>query len=380
MNRRSQIYLFYGDDEFPLNAQAREIVDELLPGGEKTLALDSIDARAEKTESALLALKKCTEALQTQGFFGSRRVVWLRDATFFSEKRPAWAEEVKTQVSLFIAFLSQGLPDTHVLIITAPHVDGRSKLVKICGEKGTVKTFELPEKSYQIEKQAAAWIKEVFESRQCMMDADGVRRFYEKVGSDSRQIVNEAEKLMLWAGERKRFSVADVEAIVSSSRTALAWDLADAVGARHIPRALSLLRQLMYQKTAELFLLSLIEGRIGDMLLFREAEDRGWVKIITAHGGRDETRVMWQSLPDDVDAVLKKEVGKDPRALHPYRAALLARQAMAYSRKELEGARRLILATYEKILSSSTSSEQVMTLLLIRIMRRASLTPMSALR
>ena len=50
---------------------------------------------------------------------------------------------------------------------------------------------------------------------------DALGEFLEKTGTDTRQIVQEVEKLSVYLGDRKNVQVADVHAIVSPSREAV---------------------------------------------------------------------------------------------------------------------------------------------------------------
>jgi len=61
---------------------------------------------------------------------------------------------------------------------------------------------------------------------------------------------------------------------------------------------------------------------------------------------------------------------RDPRKTHPYRAGLLARQAMRFSASELRRCEEEIQEANEKLVSSGVSSRAILELMLIRMLRR----------
>ena len=122
--------------------------------------------------------------------------------------------------------------------------------------------------------------------------------FLDRVGFDSRQIVNELEKLLSYTGGRKKITAADVKAITSSSRSALAWDLADAVGNQDLKEATAVLRQLLFQKEEPIGLMVLLEARVRELLLYRQALDAGWLREKSSYGKR---AYQWGEVPADVE-------------------------------------------------------------------------------
>ena len=363
----SAVYLIYGDDEFLVTSRAREIIDGLIPEEDRTLGLETIDGRAETVAVAAEALEKCLEAVNTLGFFTARKVVWLRDATCFAENVIGKSETVKTRADRLGSTIKNGLPPEVVLVISSPAVSKRYAFYKACKAAGEIEEFSVSEKAYVAEKQAASYLGEVLRKAGIKMAPDVSALFLEKAGTDSRQTVNEVEKLSLYLGERKQATLDDVRAITCSSRGALAWDLADAVGQRETERALTVLRQLLFQRESSVGLIMALGSRIRDLLLYREAQDRGWLKV-RKEGYRDV--VDWNGLPADMEEVMSEGLNRDPRKVHPFRAGLLARQARKYTMRELRRCQRAILRAHEQIVSSSKPDSIVLELLLVRMLAK----------
>ena len=192
---------------------------------------------------------------------------------------------------------------------------------------------------------------------------DALGEFLEKTGTDTRQIVQEVEKLSVYLGDRKNVQVADVHAIVSPSREAISWDLADAVGSRDLTRALKVLRQLLFQGENEVGLIIGLEGRFRDLILYREALDRRWLSV----GGEEPwLKVEWRQSPE-VDE-FASSLAKDPRTVNIYRAGKLVAQARRFSRQELVRCQALTLAAHESIISSTYAKELNLEFLLMKLL------------
>ena len=193
--------------------------------------------------------------------------------------------------------------------------------------------------------------------------SDALEEFLERTGTDTRQIVQEVEKVALYVGDRKDVTAKDVRAIVSSSREAIAWDLADAVGSRDLIAALKTLRQLLFQGENPMSIMYGLESRVRDLMLFREGMDRRWLRV---SGEEPWLKAEWTKSPE-VDAVMET-FAKDPRAVNPFRAGKLVAQAKNFSLKQLHQWQDLIVETHEAFVSASTPKELLLEFLLIKLM------------
>jgi DNA polymerase-3 subunit delta len=96
--------LVCGDDEFGVKQRARDIFQKW---SEEIGGMDHeiIDAAVSHSGEALRSLAKLRAALQTLPFFGTGKVVWLRNCNFLGEERAASAQVVTES----LAGLSQEL-------------------------------------------------------------------------------------------------------------------------------------------------------------------------------------------------------------------------------------------------------------------------------
>ena len=338
-------------------------MDRLCPKADQAFGLEIIEARVDTVADAIIAIGRCLDGLRTLGFLGGKKVVWLRDATFLGTGVVSESADVKARLDDLVKLIKAGLPQGQILVVSSLKVDGRSAFFKACQSAGHVTKFELPDKSYQIEQQARGTAGDAFRKIGLNIGPDALEEFLDKTGTDTRQIVQEVEKLSVYLGDRKNVQVADIQAIVSPSREAISWDLADAVGNRDLPGALKVLRQLLFQGENEVGLIISLENRFRDLLLYREAFDRKWLSV---SGQEPWLKVEWRQSPE-VEAFALSLV-KDPRQVNPYRAGKLVAQARKYSRQELARCQALTLSAHETIVSATSAKELMLEFLLIKLL------------
>ena len=362
--RKTSLYLVYGEDEYMVSAKGRSLVDRVCPPADQAFGLEIIEGRVDTVAEALSAVARCREALQTVGFLSGSKTVWLRDANFFSDTVVGRSADVKERITELTADLKAGLAPGQTLVISAGKVDGRSAFFKACKECGELTEYAVSEKTYQAEEQAGERARELFTRAGLTIGSELLQEFIGKVGIDTRQIVQEVEKLSVYMGGRKQVTEADLEAVVSSSREAAAWDLADAVGNRNLTGAIRVFRQLLFQGENAVALIFGLEGRFRELLIYRECLDRRWARLA---GQSPWFKVEWSSNPE-MDALLSAMGKKDPRQSNPYRAGRLADQARKFTLRELVRCHALTLSAHEQLVSSAVPSDLTFEILLVKLL------------
>ena len=362
-NADATVHLVFGDDEYLVSTNSKDLVNRLCPKADQMFGLEIIEARVDTVADAITAMSRCLEGLRTLGFLGGKKVVWLRDATFLGTGVVSEAAEVKARLDELVKRIKVGLPRGQILVISSPKVDGRSAFFKACQSAGNVMKFERSDKLFQLEQQAREAAGTAFRKIGLNLGQDTLEEFLDRTGTDTRQIMQEVEKLSVYLGDRNNAQVADVQAIVSPSREAISWDLADAVGNRDLPSTLKVLRQLLFQGENEVGLIISLENRFRDLLLYRMAFDCKWLSV----SGREPwLKVEWRQLPE-VEAFASSLV-KDPRQVNPYRAGKLVAQARKYSRQELDRCQALTLSAHETIVSATSAKGLMLEFLLLKLL------------
>ena len=366
MTNQRQAYLFVGNDDYPLSLAARQLVNERVPLAEQAFGLEVIEGRASTIDEALATIKRCHEALVTPGFLMVRgKVIWWRMVSFLGDAEVVGNEDVKAEMKDLASALEDGRAGEATLLVTAPAVDKRSAFYKLFASRFEVREFMLPDKAYLVERVGRDKIRMALEEKGISADTDAVELMLSRVGADSRLIAAETEKLALFLGDRRRVGLKDVQVVVSSTLTSVMWDLQDAVGDRRLPDALEVLRELLASKEHALAIVSSLMGRMRDLLLYREALDQGWLRI--KGGGRGDS-AEWGEVPGGVDEVLSSVLKRDPRTVHPFVVGKMAQQARRFSVAALRRNQRLLMDTYETLVSSRVPEQTELELMLVRIM------------
>src|ERR1039458_2566391 len=130
------VLLVCGEDEFGVKERAREIFRKWLEeiGG---MDHEIIDAAVSHSGEALKSLGKLRAALQTLPFFGSGKVVWLRDCNFLGEERAATAAVVTETLAELADELKKFAWQNVRLLISAGKVDKRKTFFKTLDKLGT---------------------------------------------------------------------------------------------------------------------------------------------------------------------------------------------------------------------------------------------------
>jgi DNA polymerase III subunit delta len=356
----NQVHLILGDDQFDVDRKARAVVDEWCPPADQALGLEIMDGAVELVEEAETVLKQTIFSLQTVGFLGGKKVVWLRNASMLGEGVSAKSETVKAQVARLAELVKKGMPPEQYLVVSTTSVDKRLAFYKVFKAHAQVTEFHLPARSNEADATVAAQVEEMWkaldlqpETRACVVD------FVGRVGVDMRRLQSESEKVSAYLGpDRRKVTLADLAEIVSPGRDAIVWSLADHVAKRETARAVAMFRQLLFQRESPLGLMFGLESRFRELAILKECIRRKWLQR-TSRGG------TWSQDPA-ADAALNS-LAKDPRKVNPYRLAILLEQADKFTLRELLRAQRLLADTHEQMVSESIPAPLAMEALIIQL-------------
>jgi DNA polymerase III subunit delta len=358
--------LICGDDEFAVKQRAKEIYQmwsEELGGMDHEI----IDASVSNSGDALIAIAKLREALNTLPFFGSGKVVWLRDCHFLGDERAASAQAVTETLNEVADELKNFKWQNVRLLISAGKVDKRKTFFKTLDKIGSVENFaalSADDKDWVERAEVAA--RTAIRDRKKEISEEALSELVSRVGPNARQLETEIEKLSLFTGDRKKIEFADVATICSQNKTAKAFALGDALGDRDLPRLLKRLDEELWEtkfdsKKSEIGLLYGLIGKIRAMLLLKEMLREGWIKPVNDYNNFKSQleRVPKDKLPED-----KKF---NPLALNPYVLYKALPQVKKYSQGELVRAMDLLLCCNQRLVSSGLDESLVLQQALVQI-------------
>src|SRR5277367_172687 len=136
------------------------------------------------------------------------------------------------------------------------------------------------------ETDAIRWLTIEAEKQDVRFDSDSARELADALGADMMLIASEFEKLLLYAGEKKRITLGDVETMVLAAKQRSLYELTDAISAKDRVRALSMLDAILTVGEGE-------EAAIGHLYML--AKTFRQMLVIQERNVRDQ-RMLWAAL------------------------------------------------------------------------------------
>jgi len=364
--KASSLALVCGDDEFAVKQRARQLYQQW---SEELGGMDHeiIEASVSNSGDALKAIGRLREGLNTLPFFGSGKVVWLRDCNFLGDERTASSAAVTETLGELAEELKTFAWQSVRLLISAGKVDKRKTFFKTLDKIGEVESFSAwsaDDKDWAERAEAAA--RTTIRARQKDISEEALAELVNRVGPNARQLDTETEKLCLFVGDRKKIEFTDVAAICTRNKTARAFALGDALGDRDLPRLLKRLDEELWEMKSdkdksEIGLLYGLIGKVRAMLLLKEMLREGWIKPEMDY---NRFKTQLGNVPADQ---LPADKRFNPLALNPYVLYKALPQAKKYSQGELVRAMDLLLRCNQRLVSSSLDEALVLQQALVQI-------------
>jgi len=357
--------LVCGEDDFAVKQRAKQIY---LEWTEELGGMDHeiIDASVSNSGEALKALAKLREALQTLPFFGSGKVIWLKDCNFLSDERAATQDVTASLAELADEFKEFSWQNVR-LLISAGKADKRKVFYKALDKLGSVESFagwSVDDRDWA--SQVESWAREALRSRQKEISDEALAELIGRVGPNARQLDNEVEKVALYVGDRKKIEFEDVATVCTRNKMARAFALGDALGDRDLPRLLARLDEAVWEvkldpQKSEIGLLYGLISKVRAMLLLKEMLREGWVK----------PDMDYKRFKAQLERVPKDQFPEDrrfnPLAINPFVLFKALPQVKLYSEAELIRAMDLLFECNYRLVSSSLEESLVLQQALVQI-------------
>ncbi len=362
----SHLYLVCGSEEYLVKENARRLVKSLAPKGGAEFAVEIVDGMVTRADEAVKAVYRVLESINTLGFFSSEKLIWLKDANFFGTDKTSGAAAVTEAAGALADVLKKGLPAGVTLVISAGEMDKRRAFYLACNKLGEVAFFDAidPLKDRQWEAKVTDFIIAHARALGKNVSHPAVAQLIELNGANLRQLETELEKIAAYAGDRGMIEPADVRAVGSASREAIAWDLNDAVGERNLGKALRLLDRLLFQGEEVMGLLFAITSRVRQLLILRELVDR---KLLRPGGDYMQIKGQLDRLPANVRDELPADRKLNPLLQHPFPVFKSLQQAVNYTRPQLIRAMEGLLDANQQLVTSSLPDRLAIEELLARV-------------
>ena len=270
------IHAVVGSDELEVKRVAAELAEKLTPAGAGEFGLEIVDGIADNAEQAAARVRLTIEALQTLPFFGSTKLVWLKNANFLGDDQKGRSETVQSALTELSDLIEHGFGSDVAFLISATEVDKRRSFYKTLVKRAEVQVFD------RLDSGRAGWEEEATEAirrrakkRKLQFDEDALDLFVLLTGGDTRQIENELEKIDTFLASDRTVHVNTVRDLVPLSRGGIIFELSNALAARDLELALTLVRRLLDQgEKAMGILLAAIVPTIRNLLLAKDLMER----------------------------------------------------------------------------------------------------------
>jgi DNA polymerase-3 subunit delta len=205
------------------------------------------------------AARQAVEAAETFPMMAPRRLVVLTD---LDRTRSADHE-------VLLAYLENPSPRS-IVILTARDLDRRTSFYRRLRETACV--VECPKlKGYALERWAESFIRK----HGCRISQSALSKTVALAAEDLQSLVNELEKLLIYAGNEKLIPDEAVEDLVSSSRQHTIFELTGALGKKDRETALRHLANLIDSGEEPLGIVSMMARHFRQILVAKDLLEQG---------------------------------------------------------------------------------------------------------
>lgn len=390
----AKIYAVVGSDEAEVKHVASELAEKLTPTGAGDFGLELIDGAADNADQAAARIRSTIEALQTLPFFGSTKLVWLKNANFLGDDLKARSAAVQSALEELSELLERGIGSEVTFLISATDVDKRRGFYKALVKRTEVQVFD------RLDSGRAGWEEEATEivqrrakKRKLQFDADALDLFVLLTGGDTRQIDNELEKLDTYcstgfqpvgpagvspaesrpagkmpAGHTARMAVPRitvdlVRELVPLSRAGVIFELSTALATRNLELALTLVRRLLdHGESAIGILLVAIVPTIRNLLLAKDLMERH--RLRPPHSPFQFISAINRLPAKATEHLPRKKDG----SINAYALGIAAQHAHQFQTDQLIEAMRACLEANLQLVTTQLDHELILTEVVVKLL------------
>jgi DNA polymerase III subunit delta len=260
-----QIYLFWGEDDFALAQSVTSLRQSAVDPNWASFNYDKIIA--DRADAVVEGLDRAL----TPPFGTGSRFVWLANTTVTQQCSPELLAQLERTLPV--------IPDTTVLLLTSvKKPDSRLKSTKLL-VKAAAEVREFSPIPPWNDKELAQRVRQVAGELGVKLTATAIELLAESVGSDTRGLYSELEKLLLFAGDRSQPLNPEEVAALVHCHAQNTFQLADAIRSGDTPLALELLAGLTSHSEPGLRIVAGLTSKFRIWL---------WVKVAIESGDRDD--------------------------------------------------------------------------------------------
>ncbi len=365
-SEKANIHAVVGSDEAEVKRVAAELAHKLAPEDAGDFGLEVIDGVADNADQAAARIGLTIEALQTLPFFGSSKVVWLKNANFLGDDQKARSAAVQAALEELSALIDTGFGPGAALLISATEVDKRRSFYKTLVKRADVEVFDRLDSSRAgWEEEATEIVRRSAKKRKLEFNDDALDLFVLLTGGDTRQIDNELEKIDTYLGKDRAVHVELVRELVPLSRAGVIFELSNALSVRDLELALTLVRRLLEQGESAIgILLAAIVPTIRNLLLAKDLMEQHDIR--RPHSPFQFIAAMNRLPAKATEHLPRKKDG----SINAYGLALAAQHAHQFEATQLIDAMRACLDANVKLVTTQLDHELILTEVVVKLLGR----------
>ena len=360
----AKVYAVVGSDDVEIKHIAAELAEKLKPKDASEFGSEIIDGAADNAEQAAARIRSTIEALRTLPFFGSEKLVWLKNANFLGDDQKARSASVQAALEELTETLEGGIGPEIIFLISAIDVDKRRSFYKSLAKRAELQVFDKLDSSRGgWEEEATEMVAARAKKRKLQFDEDALELFVLLTGGDTREIENELEKIDIYLGKERAVHVDLVRELVPLTREGVIFDLSNALAERDLERALDLVRQLLDQGESAIgILLVAILPTVRNLLLAKDLMERH--RISRPHVPFPFISTV-NRLPADAIAHLPR---KKDGTVNAFALGIAAQNAHRFSTEQLIAGMRACLAANLQLVTTQLDHELILTEVVVKIL------------
>jgi DNA polymerase III subunit delta len=219
--RFEPFYLFFGEERFLIDELQRILLENALQVHERDFNLDIVyGAEAEGTDVVSLCMG--------YPMMADRRVVIVRDFDKLKQNR------------LFQNYADQPNPAAVVVLVCSGKPNFSQHPYRALRKAGTVVEFKP-----LTEARLGSWIQQRVKDLGFTIEPQAVQMLTDFVGRDLRRATSEIEKLITYAGDRKKLTLDDVIRASGQTREFNVFELQKAVGAGNYRSSVRIMNRML---------------------------------------------------------------------------------------------------------------------------------------
>ena len=362
----TNVYAVLGSDEAEVKRVAAELATQLTPPETGDFGLEVIDGVAESAEQATARITSTIEALQTLPFFGSTKVVWLKNANFLGDTPISRAASVQAALEQLSDLVENGPGSDVIFLISATEVDKRRSFYKSLLKLAETQIFD------RLDSSRSGWEEEAIEivrgrakKRKLQFDDAALDLFVLLTGGDSRQIENELEKIDIFLGKDRGVHADLVRELVPLSRAGVIFELSNALATRDLELALKLVRRLLDQGESAIgILLVAILPTIRNLLLAKDLMERH--RLPRPYSPFQFISAINRLPAEATDHLPRKKDG----SINAYALGIAAQHAHRFETGQLIEAMQACLEANLQLVTTQLDHELVLTEVVVKLLGR----------